>query len=123
MNIQQDSNTAEFTIQSYKPGKIWVNQQCYQQSILIHRTLFQPLWTPQSFLELQLIHLQDILERKPEIFILGTGENLQFPPQNWLRPFYEKGIGIEIMDSLRAVYTYTILSSEDRNVATGILIQ
>lgn len=123
MNIQQDNNTAEFTIQRYQPGEIWVNQQCYQQSILVNHTWFQACWAPQKFSELQLIHFQDILEKRPEIFILGTGAKLHFPPQDWLRPFYEQGIGIEIMDSLRAVYTYAILSSEDRNVAAGILIR
>tara|TARA_R110002110_G_scaffold404606_1_gene623088 strand:+ start:99647 stop:100018 length:372 start_codon:yes stop_codon:yes gene_type:complete len=123
MNIQQDANTAEYNISRYQPGKIWVNQLCYRNSILISPTSFQADWVPQTFSELQPKHLHNLFDTPPEIFILGTGEHLHFPASEWLLPFYEKGIGVEIMDSLRAVYTYTILCSEERQVAAGILIE
>lgn len=123
MNIQQDTNTSKYNIKRYQPGKIWVNQQCYQKSILISPTSLNHQWAPQTFSELLPEHFQGIHDTPPEIFILGTGEKLDFPPSEWLLPFYEQGIGVEIMDSLRAVYTYTILCSEDRKVTAGILIR
>lgn len=123
MNIQQDTNTATYTISRYQPGEIWVNEQRIVRSILIRPHRVDMSWAPQSFQALTATHLLDGLDEPPEIFLLGTGANLQFPDQKWLLPFYHQGIGVEVMDSQRAVYTYTVLSSEHRHVLAGIIIK
>lgn len=123
MNINQDHNSATYIIQRYQPGEIWVNKQSYNKSIVIEPHQLHPNWSPQDFNELKAEHLTGLLTHSPEILILGTGEKCQFPKQQWLFPFYEKGIGVEVMSSLKAAHAFSALSAENRHVVAAILIR
>lgn len=122
MNIQKDESDATYQIKSYEPGKIVINAETYTQSVIIRpHTLLAP-WRPQSLADIRAEDFETLNLDKPTILLLGTGAKLQIPAQGLLRPLFEMGIGVEFMDSKAACYTYTILSSEGRNVAACILI-
>lgn len=122
MIIQQDNNPALFHIDKYQPGEIWINNQAYYQSVLIRPDSLECPWPVASIDALDASHLDSLLNNPPDIFLLGTGTSLVQPHPRLLGLLYEKGIGVEVMDSLRAAYTFLILSSESRNVAAGIVI-
>lgn len=121
MIIQQDDSSATYQIQRYEPGKIWINQQCYTTSIIVrpHHLLS---WSPMKLSEVAPEHFSSLFENQPQILLLGTGEQLIIPSQNLLLPLFEKGIGVEFMDSRAACHTYAVLAAEERNVAACILI-
>ena len=121
MFLEQDDTQATYLIQRYEPGKIWINQECYQTSVVIwpHQ---MSTWEPREFNEVKTEHFQVLFDSLPQILLLGTGCKLIIPPQNLLLPLFEKGIGVEFMDSRAACHTYTVLASEKRNVAACILI-
>lgn len=120
MLLTQDQNTATYQIQSFEPGRIQVNRQWLEHSILICQDACLPLevkslgqLTPQTF--------KPLLEWDNEIVLLGTGPNMLIPPAELLAPFYEQSIGIEFMDSYAACRTYSVLTSESRKVGAIIL--
>lgn len=121
MFIQQDESTASYQIQSYEPGKICINHTYYQHSVIIRPHDFQA-WTPRHLENVTILDFTTILDALPQILLLGTGKNLIIPDETLLTFLFEKGIGVEFMDSKSACYTYTILAAEDRNVAACILI-
>lgn len=122
MHIQKDENEATYQIQSYEPGKIVINAKSYTQSVIIRPHALLTPWRPNSLAELTHNDFESLILDKPTILLLGTGSTLEIPSQELLRPLFEMGIGVEFMDSKAACYTYTILSSEGRNVAACILI-
>ncbi|MCS5708261.1 hypothetical protein CC99x_005020 [Candidatus Berkiella cookevillensis] len=122
MIIQQDDNSALFHIDKYQPGEIWINNQPYYHSVLIRPDALESPWPVASLDALDVSHFDALLNNPPDIFLLGTGKSLIQPSPRLLSVLYEKQIGVEVMDSLRAAYTFLILSSEARNVAAGIII-
>lgn len=121
MIIQQDSSSTRFHINKYEPGKIWINQQIHLESVLISPTDLQT-WPVATLADLKIEHFEVLLKKPPKIFILGTGETYQMPDFDLLKELYVRGIGIEVMDSLKAAYTFVVLCSEDREVAAGIIL-
>ncbi len=87
------------------------------------------LMTPEQVLEwsitdpviLESDDLIPAVKLAPEVFLLGTGSCLRFPPISVLKLLIDAGIGYEVMDTPAACRTYNILMSEGRNVAMGIL--
>ena len=122
MGIQQDNSTATYQIKRYEPGKIWINELCYEQSVIVRpHELIHP-WAPQTLASLSASDFFAFDENRPDIVLLGTGANLAIPSDNLLHSLWAKGIGVEFMDSRRACFTYTVLAAEERNVAACIII-
>ena len=67
-------------------------------------------------------HVDALLELKPELVILGTGERQRFPAAAFLAGFLRKGIGIEVMDNAAAARTYDLLAAEGRRVVAAFIL-
>ena len=122
MNIQQDESSAKYQIKHYEPGKIQINEDIYTQSVIVRQHEILTDWRPQTLADLSIEDFETILATPPAILLLGTGEKMIIPKQELLIPLFEKGIGVEYMDSKPACYTFTILSADNREVAACILI-
>ncbi len=122
MQLTLDSNQGVFTIRSYEPGTIQVNDSLIHNSIIITPTEIINPWKPQSLSELSAQDFLPILKFAPEIFLLGTGEHQHFPSPLVLQELYKQQIGVEVMDTGAACRTYNVLMSESRNVVVALLI-
>ncbi|MBS0289873.1 MAG: hypothetical protein JSS07_07570 [Proteobacteria bacterium] len=120
MIIQSDDSTTAYQIKRFEPGRIWINEDCYHNSVIIQPNGLQFL-KAQKLSDITNEDFASLIASKIDIVLLGTGAKLIIPPQSLLLPFFEKGIGLEFMDSRAACYTYTVLAGE-RNVAACILI-
>lgn len=122
MNIQKEHSSATYQIKHYEPGKIQINEESYTNSVIVRPHQLLAPWRPSILSELCLEDFQTLLLDPPTILLLGTGTKMLIPQQSLLTPLFEKGIGVEFMDSKAACYTYTILAADERNVAACILI-
>lgn len=118
-----DSLNSSHLIRAYQPGQIQIGSQWIQNSIIVSAKQLITSWPPQGLPELQPEHLHVIIELTPELVLLGTGDRLIFPASSLLIPFYEKQIGIEVMDTPAACRTYNALLSEGRHVVAALLIR
>jgi uncharacterized protein len=116
-----DSNKGNYQIRSYEPGKLIINDQTYNQSVVISMTELI-LWQPQSFPDLKSEDFQWIADQQPEIFILGTGEKQIFPSGHLFDLLADKNIGVEVMNTAAACRTFNVLASEGRKVIAALLI-
>ena len=123
MSLTLDDNNASYQIRGFTPGLIRVNDQTFTQSLILTPTELITDWPPQTIDELKYEHLAFILEKHPRIFILGTGETLQFPPLEIYGELINRQIGVEIMDTSAACRTYSALTAENRNVAAALIIR
>lgn len=82
-------------------------------------------WPELQLHQLQLQHLQAIAQMNPEVVLLGSGAQLEFPgaalSELLTRTFTGKGIGVEFMNNESACRTYNILMHEGRNVVAVFL--
>jgi uncharacterized protein len=123
MSLTLDDNHAKFQIRAYQPGIIQVNNETYNQSLIVSSKQLIEKWSPQTISELTLEHLKIATALKPAVLIIGTGEVLQFPNLDLYGDLINEGIGVEIMDSSAACRTYNVLTAENRNVVAAIIIR
>ncbi|MGZ8230823.1 MAG: Mth938-like domain-containing protein [Burkholderiales bacterium] len=122
MKLQLTTAEGQNLITGYGEGYISVNAQRYTRSMIVTPDRVVTQWEVQDFAVLEAAHFRALLEFKPEIVLLGTGERQRFPRPELARVFAEASVGFEAMDSKAACRTYNILMSEGRGVLAAILI-
>ena len=74
-----------------------------------------------SVTELTAAHVAKLLIHSPEVVLLATGSRLQFPNAEVRAAFAGYGLGLEVMDTRAAAYTYNVLLQEQRDVLLIVL--
>jgi len=135
MQVNQDNDLSSFSIRAYQPGEISVTLpasgssdvaqpvevETLQCSFIISPKHLIRDWPPLTIEMLTADHLQSMIELKPEVVILGTGQKLQFPERAILAKLHNQQLGVEVMDTAAACRTYNILMMEGRFVVAGMI--
>ncbi|MCW8944302.1 MAG: Mth938-like domain-containing protein [Sedimenticola sp.] len=108
-------------IHSYTEENVVVNGINFTTSLVIMEEKVISDWRPASFEKLTEGDFANLLEFKPDLVVLGTGPQQQFPAPSLYRALIDAGIGIEIMTTPAACRTYNILTSEGRRVVAALL--
>ncbi len=123
MKLEKNHDDSVFVIRSYNDEGIKVNDNMLSQSFIIMSDQLVQNWQPGHFSDLCSNDLEQIADLDPEIIILGTGKTLSFPDQSLVASIRLKNIGFEVMDTYAACRCYSILVSEGRNVAAGMILE
>lgn len=121
MEINLEPNRGQYQIQNYFPGKLIINNQVYEHSLIITQTELIN-WEPQKFQNLKPEDFDEIYKLKPEIILLGTGEKQEFLPASLMQKLAAKKLSVEVMNTHAACRTFNVLVSEGRNVAAALII-
>lgn len=122
MKVSLDTSNATYVIRAYEQGRIRINSEHYTRSMILTPEQLITPWEPGSIGELQQEHLAQITTLQPELILLGTGGQLQFPDSRLYYYVLEQRIGLEVMDTEAACRTFNILAAEGRRVAAGLII-
>jgi uncharacterized protein len=123
MKFSEDYGNARFPITGYGDDYVLVNQTRHEHSLIITTDELIADWGPAIPTDLmQEEVLQVLIDRHPEIILLGTGRRIHFPPPQIMALFANHHIGLEVLDSASACRTFNILLSEGRDVAVGLLL-
>ncbi|KAJ7068820.1 DUF498-domain-containing protein [Mycena amicta] len=90
-------------------------------TILLDGKVF--LWdVPESVAQWRREHLAlfEVVVPRPEILILGTGEELTHPPPSFRALLTDLGIQVDVMSTRNACSTYNLLAEEGRRVAAAL---
>ena len=109
-------------IRHYQPGLVEVNKQKLSKSCIVTQNTLQTDWPITHINELSESHLQALLDLKPEVLILGTGETQVFPPAALFGFCARQGVSLEVMNNAAACRTYNVLTTEQREVVVGLII-
>ncbi len=132
MQFQSDSLDHPIYIKSYDPAKpemivlsnldnILAKHVLTKSAIIFFKNIIQD-WEPQNLSELDVDHIKNIINYKPEILILGIGEKLTTLDYRILEPLYLSKTPFEVMTTTNACRTYNLLASEHRQVAAALII-
>jgi len=101
------------------------NTRWFEPSIFVSPRSVNIDWPELRLHDLQAEHIQAIAQMQPEVVLLGSGAQLDFPGQSLTalltQTFTGKGIGVEFMNNESACRTYNILMHEGRNVVAVLL--
>ena len=136
MQFNQELNRGSYTIRSYSAGKISISvpleviqgdsnapaiEELTASFIMTPKQLIRN-WPPQNAEKINADHLEIIVELKPEVVLIGTGDTLIFPDTKLTYQLMEQGIGVEVMDTAAACRTYNVLMHESRRVALALVV-
>jgi uncharacterized protein len=106
----------------YGDGYVMINQIRHEKNMIVFPDQLIEHWPVASVAALSHEHFDEILARKPEIILLGTGAQLRFPDYTLMARILQTRTGFEVMDTQAACRTYNILVEEGRQVAAAIIL-
>lgn len=122
MLFHEEKNSSIYTVKSYQPGTLVINDLTYTKSLIICYNQLIPDWPPQTFNALTSKDLDILLQLKLELVLIGTGSKQHFPSAAILSPLIQANLGYEIMDTAAACRTFNLLATDGRKVAAALLI-
>lgn len=123
MKFHLSVNSGQNIFTAHGEGYVQVNEQRYEQAIIVTPEQVLTDWPARSFALLTEADFSHFLTFKPEVLLLGTGSQHRFAHPQLYRALTAAGIGVEFMSTPAACRTYNILSAEDRKVVVGILLE
>lgn len=113
---------SQFSIRKVAPGAIVVGERTLGEPFTLLHDRLLPDWPGRDLQALDLDYLQPVLEREPELLLIGTGWTALRPPRDVLFGLARRGVGLEVMDTPAACRTFNILLAEDRRPAAIIYV-
>jgi uncharacterized protein len=105
------------TVRHVEKGLIRIGDESITESVVLFRDSVHRDIVTGRVDTLTADELSDLIEKGPEIIIMGAGWTPGLPPRDLVFALARKGIGFEMMDTPAACRTFNILISEDRDVA------
>jgi uncharacterized protein len=123
LKFQPDRLEGVNSVSRYEPGRVWVQGEVREASLLIPwRGALRP-WNVARFEALSAAQFEQLLAFEPELVVFGSGERLRFVAPALTRVLIERRIGVETMDNAAACRTYNVLAGEGRSVVAALLIE
>jgi len=122
MKMALDGAFGGNTIKAYEPGRVQIRDRYFSTSLIVLRDHLLIDWQARSATGLRAADLETVLDKRPEVLILGTGETQVFPDPATFMTLMDLGIGFEVMDNAAACRTYNVLVAEDRRAALALIL-
>jgi uncharacterized protein len=121
MKLHQSAPTGINIFTHIEPGSFGINGFRHSGNIAVMPTGPVQSWTTATFATLSEADFAVMAGYDVDIVLLGTGLTLRFPPRQLMRPMFETGRGVEVMDTAAACRTFNILVAEGRKVGAFLL--
>ncbi|MEN7343133.1 MAG: MTH938/NDUFAF3 family protein [Pseudomonadota bacterium] len=108
-------------IRKYDQASVWINDQTISGSVAIGPLVIFDDFRCDSIDALTVDTLAPLLATNPEVIVIATGEQVQFPDAKILRDVQRSGVGIEIMNDGAAIRTFNVLLSEQREIILALV--
>ena len=121
MDLNLEIPSDHFFIRSIGEEGIRINDEYYSGSIILSAKLLEPDWSVASIDDVREENLQIIFNLQPEVVLIGCGKRHKFLPPETQMLFLSRNIGIEVMTTDVACYTFNVLVAEGRHVVAALL--
>jgi uncharacterized protein len=122
MKLHLADSKNRYAVTGYGAGYLAVNAIRHESPLVITPDQAPERWAVPQFDALDAAAMAALLEKRPEIIVLGTGTTQRFAAPAVLRPLIEAGIGLETMNTPAACRTYNILMGEGRRVLAAMFL-
>ena len=123
MKIELDSeNSASNKIISYSDNSFTLKHKVIESNLVISKDQLIENWSVNSYHDLALQHMDEIITWQPEVVLLGIGKDSGYQNYELLSYLTSKNIGFEIMNTGAACRSYNLLIDEGRNVVACLFL-
>jgi uncharacterized protein len=122
MDLSLDHPGSYLFVRRVGAGSITVVDREFTNSFLLTPERVVENWPVSASGDLDASHAEAILDLKPEVVLLGTGERQVFPAPAFMAGLLRKGVGVEVMDNAAAARTYDLLAGESRRVVAAFIL-
>ncbi|MCG2635064.1 MAG: MTH938/NDUFAF3 family protein [Gammaproteobacteria bacterium] len=133
MKISLEIGDGIYRVQASRPGSVTltrgtgagVAESSSEQSASFLLTPDQliPAWGPLSVEDVGEAELLPVLDLKPAVVLLGTGNRPVLPDMGLMQLFLSRGIGFETMQTPAACRTFNLLAYEGRRVVAALIVE
>ncbi|AKE52433.1 Mth938-like domain-containing protein [Kangiella geojedonensis] len=116
MDISLDTNAGDFQIRSYRDRAILINAREYREPLTLSLNKLDQHSLPETVEAITVSALKELKIQDYEAVLLGTGPELIQPSWEIIEAAQMMGAPLEVMSTGAACRTFTILSSEGRQV-------
>ena len=109
-------------IRRYDATCIQIQDKQYRMSLIVSADEIIHPWQVSRCEQLTQALIQPLIEAKPQVCVVGTGESLVFPTPEIMQHFIKHQITPEFMDTAAACRTFNVLLSEGRKVIVGLML-
>ena len=114
--------TSAITIKNVSDAGIHIGNETYRKTIALTNAEVMDSWQQRPVAELTADDLAPLLDAKPDVIVLGTGDTCVFAPRQITFALARKGVGLEVMDTAAAARTFNVLVSEGRRVLAALIV-
>ncbi len=108
-------------IDSYQFGRIVIDGASLLKDCLIIGGVVKPNWRRQEGHSLSIEDLQEVIEARPSILVIGSGASgMMDVPESAQQGLKEIGIKLEVYDTKRAVKRFNELMEKGSNAAAAL---
>ncbi|HSI29380.1 MAG TPA: Mth938-like domain-containing protein [Methylophilus sp.] len=123
MKLHLHKSEQQYQINGVDSETITINHQPYAQPLIISDEELATDWFSGAWETLDAQALEAIMAFKPEVVLLGTGDQQRFVHPKHLQSFLAANIGVECMTTAAACRTFNILTAEGRKVVAALLLE
>jgi uncharacterized protein len=123
MKLHLHTSEQQYQINGVDSDAVIINRQRYEQAVIVSEQSLSTDWFTGAWEALDAQSLAGILDFKPEVVLLGTGDKQRFIHPRQIQAFLTENIAVECMTTAAACRTFNILTSEGRKVVAALLLE
>jgi hypothetical protein len=106
------------TITHYSFGSITIEGKTYTSDVIIYPDKVNSSWWRKQGHYLQPVDLEDVVNAKPDVVVIGTGAvGVMQVPEETIKFLESKGIEVHVAKTAQAVEIYNSISKDKKAVA------
>lgn len=121
VQLTRDKDDQALLIRACGAGVITVNDTVVRSHLLLAPDQLESHWPVTDVSSLTAADLEPAIAMQPEVIILGSGDQLEFPAQEVSASLLAQRIGFEVMDTRAACRTYNVLVMDGRAVVAALI--
>jgi len=123
MKLHLHTSEQQYQINGVDSDAVIINRQRYEQAVIVSEQALSTDWFNGAWEALDAQSLAVILDFKPEVVLLGTGDKQRFIHPRQIHAFLTENIAVECMTTAAACRTFNILTAEGRKVVAALLLE
>ncbi len=123
MKLHLHTSEQQYQINGVDSDAVIINRQRYTQPVIVSEQALSTDWFQGAWETLDAEQLAAILDFRPEVVLLGTGDKQRFIHPRHTQAFLSANIAVECMTTAAACRTFNILTAEGRKVVAALLLE
>lgn len=121
MHLDRETTRAN-VFSALEASRVRIGERWVASNVIVTADSIYEPWAVGAAQDIKAADLEWAVARRPQIILLGTGDQQVLPDVHLIGELAGLGIGLEVMTTAAACRTFNVLINEARAVAAALLI-